>query len=173
MAKPVSKKKITQKKEPKKSLKLVKPKIASVKTKKQAVKTTAKINILKPKKKLKEVQSELDKKKSVNKKDTTVFKKKIEKKKEIERTFLPPPIKTVEEPKEYKMIRAETNKLLKMKTKQNTARHTFNELNLCIPCSFISFFPLIAMHFGFFNISFIHCGNFIILVSNIFFSHAY
>jgi len=113
MAKPVSKKKITQKKEPKKSLKLVKPKIASVKTKKQAVKTTAKINILKPKKKLKEVQSELDKKKSVNKKDTTVFKKKIEKKKEIERTFLPPPIKTVEEPKEYKMIRAEINKILK------------------------------------------------------------
>jgi DNA-directed RNA polymerase subunit A" len=84
-----------------------------VKTKKQAVKTIAKIKILKPKKKLKKVQSKLDEKKSVNKKDKTILEKKTEKKKEIERTFLPPPIKTAEEPKEYKRIRTEINKILK------------------------------------------------------------
>jgi DNA-directed RNA polymerase subunit A" len=113
MAKPVSKKKSTQKKEQKKPVKLAKPTIASVKTKKQAVKTIAKIKILKPKKKLKKVQSKLDEKKSVNKKDKTILEKKTEKKKEIERTFLPPPIKTAEEPKEYKRIRTEINKILK------------------------------------------------------------
>jgi DNA-directed RNA polymerase subunit A" len=112
MAKPVSKKKISQKKGEKKSVKLAKPKITSVKTKKQVVKTVAKTKVLKPKKKLKEVKSALEEKRSVDKK----MKKKTtapEKKKEPERTFLPPPIKTVEEPKEYKMIRAEINKVLK------------------------------------------------------------
>jgi DNA-directed RNA polymerase subunit A" len=113
MAKPVSKKKITQKKEQKKPMKLAKPKIVSVKIKKQVVKTVAKIKVLKSNKKLKEVQSKLDKKKSLKKEDATVIEKKIEKKKEIERTFLPPPIKTVEEPKEYKIIRVEINKFLK------------------------------------------------------------
>jgi DNA-directed RNA polymerase subunit A" len=101
MAKPVSRKKSTQKKEQKKPVKLAKPT-------KTSLKTTAKIKILKPKKKLKEVQSKLDKKKSVNKKDKTVLEKK-----EIERTFLPPPIKTAEEPKEYKRIQTEINKILK------------------------------------------------------------
>ena len=37
----------------------------------------------------------------------------MRRKKEPERTFLPPPIKIAEEPKEYKIIRAEVNKLLK------------------------------------------------------------
>ena len=106
MVKPVSKKKSTQKKEQKKPVKLAKPKKASVKK-------TVKIKILKPKKKLKEGKSKLDEKKSVSKKDKTVLEKKTEKKKEIERTFLPPPIKTAEEPKEYNRIRTEINKILK------------------------------------------------------------
>ena len=106
MVKPVSKKKSIQKKEQKKPVKLAKPKKASVKK-------TVKIKILKPKKKLKEGKSKLDEKKSVSKKDKTVLEKKTEKKKEIERTFLPPPIKTAEEPKEYNRIRTEINKILK------------------------------------------------------------
>ncbi len=104
MAKPVSKKKSKQKK----PVKLAKPTITSAKKKKQAVKTTAKIKVLKPKKKLKEVSSILDEKKSFYKKEKTVLEKK-----EIERTFLPPPIKTAEEPKEHKRIRTEINKILK------------------------------------------------------------
>ena len=116
MAKPVSKKKITQKKEQKKPVKLSKPKITSVKTKKQIVKTSAKIKTLKPKKKLKEVKSAFEEKKPIykkKKKETITSEKKIEKKKEPERTFLPPPTKTIEESKEYKMIRSEINKFLK------------------------------------------------------------
>ena len=55
MAKPVPKKNRTQKKvEKKKPVKLAKPKIIPVKTKKQAVKTVAKSKVLKPKKKLQE-----------------------------------------------------------------------------------------------------------------------
>ncbi len=41
------------------------------------------------------------------------LRRKIEKKKEPERTFVPPPTKKEEEPKEYKTIRTEINKLLK------------------------------------------------------------
>jgi DNA-directed RNA polymerase subunit A" len=44
-----------------------------------------------------------------------VAEKKTEKKKEPERTFVPPPQKLEEEPKEYKILRAEINKLLKNK----------------------------------------------------------
>ena len=117
MAKPVPKKNRTQKKvEKKKPVKLAKPKIIPVKTKKQVVKTVAKSKVLKPTKKLQKVETALEKKKPVKKKTkkgTTASEKKIEKKKEPERTFLPPPIKTVEEPKEYKTIRAEINKLRK------------------------------------------------------------
>jgi DNA-directed RNA polymerase subunit A" len=112
MANPVSKKKISQKKGEKKSVKLAKPKITSMKTKKQVVK----IKIVKPKKKLKEIKSAFEEKNNIDnkkKKKTIPSEKKIEKKKEPERTFLPPPTKTVEEPKEYKMIRAELNKALK------------------------------------------------------------
>lgn len=113
MAKSVTKKKITQKKEQKKPLKLSKQKIASIKTKKKIVKNVAKIKTLEPKKKLKEVKSVNEEKKAIDKKkkkETTTFEKK-----EIERTFLPPPIKTTEEPKEYKIIRSEINRFLKNK----------------------------------------------------------
>ena len=117
MAKPVSKKKITQKKAEKKPVKLAKQKIAPVKVKKQDVKTVARIKALKqPKKKLMKVESTLEKKKPVGKKikkEKTVSEKKIEKKKEPERTFLPPPTKITEEQKEYKIIRTDVNKLLK------------------------------------------------------------
>ena len=117
MAKPIPKKNHTQKKvEKKKSVKLVKQKIIPVTIKKQPVKKIVESKVLQQKKKLKKVEGILEKKKSVEKKtkkEMIASKKKIEKKKEPERTFLPPPIKTVEEPKEYKMIRAEINKLLK------------------------------------------------------------
>ena len=117
MAKPVPKKNRTQKKvQKKKPVKLAKPKIIPVNIKKQPVKKIAENKVLQQKKKLKKVESVLEKKKPAEKKtkkETTTSKKKIEKKKEPERTFLPPPITTVEEPKEYKMIRAEINKLLK------------------------------------------------------------
>ena len=116
MAKPVSKKKITQKKGQKKPVKVSKPKITSAKTKKQIVKTVAKIKTLKPKKKLNEGKKVPEEKKPIDKKkkkETKTFEKKIEKKKEPERTFLSPPIKTIEEPKEYKIIRSEINKFLK------------------------------------------------------------
>lgn len=109
MAKPVSKKKLTQKKKQKKSMKLAKPKIHSTKTKKQVGKSVTKIKILKPKKKLKKVQTALEERPTIEDKDLLV----PQKKKEKERMFLPPPIKTVEEPKEYKTIRADINKLLK------------------------------------------------------------
>jgi DNA-directed RNA polymerase subunit A" len=105
MAKPIPKKNHTQKKvEKKKPVKLAKPKIIPVTIKKQPVKKITETKIPQQKKKLVEKKT---------KKEITTPKEKIEKKKEPERTFLPPPIKTVEEPKEYKMIRAEINKLLK------------------------------------------------------------
>ncbi len=116
MTKPISKKKKTQKKLEKKPMKLAKPKISSVKTKKKDVKTVAKTKVQKSQKKLKKVERTPEKKKPIRKRikeKTTVSVKKIEKKKEPERTFLPPPIKIAEERKEYKMIRAEVNKLLK------------------------------------------------------------
>jgi hypothetical protein len=66
MAKPVPKKNRTQKKvEKKKPVKLAKPKIIPVKTKKQIVKTVAKIKVQKLTKKLKKVESALEKKKPV------------------------------------------------------------------------------------------------------------
>jgi hypothetical protein len=69
MAKPVPKKNRTQKKgEKKKPVKLVKPKIIPVKTKKQDVKTVAKSKALKPTKKLQKVETALQKKKPVKKK---------------------------------------------------------------------------------------------------------
>jgi DNA-directed RNA polymerase subunit A" len=117
MAKPVPKKiRIQKKVKKKKPAKLAKPKIIPVNIKKQPVRKITESTVPQQKKKLKKVESALEKKKPVEKKtkkETTASKKKIEKKKEPERTFLPPPIKTVEEPKEYKMIRAEINKLLK------------------------------------------------------------
>jgi len=117
MAKPVPKKNRTPKKvEKKKPVKLAKPKTTPVTIKKPPVKKIAESKVPQQKKKLKKVETVLQKKKPVEKKtkkETKASEKKIEKKKEPERTFLPPPIKTVEEPKEYKMIRAEINKLLK------------------------------------------------------------
>jgi DNA-directed RNA polymerase subunit A" len=110
MAKPVSKKKMKQKPE-KKPVKLAKPKISSVKTKKKDLKTVAKTKVQKSQKKLKKIESTSEKKKLVQKKikkETTVSKKK-----EPERTFLPLPIKIAEEPREYKIMRSEVNKLLK------------------------------------------------------------
>jgi DNA-directed RNA polymerase subunit A" len=105
MAKPVSKKKNKQKKRQKKSVKLVKPKITSIQKKKKITKKVQNVKTLKPKKKILEVKNAAEVKKPLEEK------KVIEKEKE--RKFLPPPIKTVEEPKEYKTIRAEINKLLK------------------------------------------------------------
>jgi len=117
MAKPVPKKNRTQKKvEKKKPVKLAKPKTTPVTIKKPPVKKIAESKVPQQKKKLQKVETALQKKKPVEKKtkkETKASEKKIEKKKEPERTFLPPPIKTVEEPKEYKVIRAEINKLLK------------------------------------------------------------
>jgi DNA-directed RNA polymerase subunit A" len=118
MGKPVPKKNHTQKKVAKKKpVILTKQKIIPVNIKKQPVeKKIAEGKVLQQKKKIKKVERALEKKKPIEKKtkkETTESKKKIEKKKEPERTFLPPPIKTVEEPKEYKMIRGEINKLLK------------------------------------------------------------
>jgi DNA-directed RNA polymerase subunit A" len=116
MVKLVSKKKMKQKKTGKKPVKLVKPKISSVKTKKKDVKIVAKTKVQKSQKKLKKGERTPEKKKLIQtkiKKETTVSEKKIEKKKEPERTFLPPPIKIAEEPKEYNVIRTEVNKFLK------------------------------------------------------------
>jgi DNA-directed RNA polymerase subunit A" len=114
MAKPAPKKKTTPKKaEKKKPVKTVKPKTLPVKPKKQPVKTTTKV--LPPKKEvtIKKVGKE---KKPIEKKtkaQLAIAEKKIEKKKEPERAFLPPPTKVDEEPKEYKTLRAEVNKLRK------------------------------------------------------------
>jgi DNA-directed RNA polymerase subunit A" len=111
MAKLLPKKKITQKKVEKKP---VKQKIIPSKTKKPALKATGKNKTPQLKKKIKVGKSPLEKKKpSVTKKETIGTEKKNEKKKEPERTFLPPPIKTDVEPKEFKTIRAETHKQLK------------------------------------------------------------
>jgi DNA-directed RNA polymerase subunit A" len=117
MAKPTPKKKpMVKKVEKKKPVKLVKPKTIPVKTKKHPVKAESKSKAIKLKKEVKKVEKVLEKKKPVEKKTKkgmTAAEKKIEKKKEPERAFLPPPIKTDDEPKEYKVIRAEINKLRK------------------------------------------------------------
>jgi DNA-directed RNA polymerase subunit A" len=114
MAKPTPKKKTTPKKvEKKKPVKTAKPKSLPVKPKKQPVKTTTKVLPSKKEGKIKKVIKE---KKPVEKKTKAqleIAERKIEKKKEPERAFLPPPIKVDEEPKEYKTLRAEVNKLRK------------------------------------------------------------
>jgi DNA-directed RNA polymerase subunit A" len=110
MAKKVPKKKDAVKKTGKK--KSISHKTIPPKSKKPAVKTKA-APVLK---KTKEKKSAVQKKKQVEKKkEATVIEKKIEKKKEPERTFVPPPTKKEEEPKEYKPIRAEIQKILKNK----------------------------------------------------------
>jgi DNA-directed RNA polymerase subunit A" len=114
MAKPVPKKKSVSKKAEKKPAKLAKPKSNPVKQKKLTPKITRKI--LKPKKEEKTVKKLILKKKPVEKRqkrEPAALEKKIEKKKEPEREFLPPPAKGEEEPKEYKTIRAEIQKLRK------------------------------------------------------------
>jgi DNA-directed RNA polymerase subunit A" len=114
MAKPVPKKKTIRKKTDKKPSKTATPKSLPVKPKKQTVKTTSKA--LKPKKEGTVVVKPAKEKKPTEKisKKMQASEKKIEKKKEEpERTFLPPPTKVEEEPKEYKTIRAEVNKLRK------------------------------------------------------------
>jgi DNA-directed RNA polymerase subunit A" len=118
MAKTAPKKKIAQKKGEKKPTVPVKPKVAPVKTKKHVGKIVAKSKVAKPVKKILKVEAIPEKKKPVEKKtkkEMAAAEKKIEKKKEPERVFFPPPIKTVDEPKEYKNIRSEINKLLKNK----------------------------------------------------------
>jgi len=111
MAKPAPKKKSPPKKvEKKKPVKTTKPKVLPVKPKKQTVKTTSKA--IKPKKEIKPVVKIGKEKKPVAKKPKAEPKV-VEKKKEPERAFLPPPTKVDEEPKEYKTIRAEINKLRK------------------------------------------------------------
>jgi DNA-directed RNA polymerase subunit A" len=116
MAKPAPKKKPTVKKvEKKKPVKPMKPKIAPVKTKKQPVKPESKTKEIKLKKETKKTEKIVEKKKPVTPKTKKEIaaEKKIEKKKEPERTFVPPPTKKDDEPKEYKTIRAEINKLIK------------------------------------------------------------
>lgn len=106
MAKLFSKKKPA----PKKPLK----KPAASKTKKPSEKPTAKSKTAQPKKQLIKTKTTVEKKKpKETKKKIVEVEKKIEKKKEPERTFLPPPKKLDEEPKEYKPIRADIQKLLK------------------------------------------------------------
>jgi hypothetical protein len=67
MAKPVSKKKMIQKKREKKPVKLAKPKTTLVKTKKKDVKTVVKTKAQKSQKKLKKVERTLQQKKPVKK----------------------------------------------------------------------------------------------------------
>ncbi len=106
MAKLFSKKKPA----PKKPLK----KPAASKTKKPSEKPTVKSKTAQPKKQLIKTKTTVEKKKpKETKKKIVEVEKKIEKKKEPERTFLPPPKKLDEEPKEYKPIRADIQKLLK------------------------------------------------------------
>jgi DNA-directed RNA polymerase subunit A" len=115
MAKPVPKKKTPVKKIKiikKKPVKTVKPKAVPVKKKKPFLKVL-KGKVLKPTEELKKEKKGVkvvEKKKPSEKKSVVEAKKKKE---EPERTFLPPPKKTEEEPKEYKVIRAEVQKLLK------------------------------------------------------------
>jgi DNA-directed RNA polymerase subunit A" len=118
MAKPVPKKKAAPKKTEKKPLKSAKPKSppvkSTVKSKKIAQKPVSKA--LKAKKEVKLGRAQKKGKAPVKPKapvEPEVPSKKVEKKKEPERAFLPPPTKVVEEPKEYKTIRAEIQKLLK------------------------------------------------------------
>jgi DNA-directed RNA polymerase subunit A" len=109
MAKPVQKKKAVAKKIEKK--KLAKPKAIPGKTKKPTLGTQTKSKLPLFKKKPKKAEVTKEKKT----RELPVVEKKIEKKKEPERTFLPPPKKTDVEPKEYKVIRAEIQKILKNK----------------------------------------------------------
>jgi len=109
MVKPASKKKITTPK------KVVKKKPVPQKTiLSKTKKTVSKSKASQLKKQIKVVKSPSVKKTpSYRKKEPVVTQKKIEKKKEPERTFVPPPTKKEEEPKEYKTIRTEIHKLIK------------------------------------------------------------
>ncbi len=107
MAKQVTNKKTAQKKSEKKPAKIAKPKTFPAKPKKQEIKMTRKVIKSKKEERVSKKASE-----KVSKKDA-VANKKIEKKKEPERAFLPPPTKVEVEPKEYKTLRAEVNKLMK------------------------------------------------------------
>ncbi len=116
MAKPAPKKKNPAKKikaVPKKPVKITKPKTVPAKKKEpvKAVKPKAQ-KLKKPAPKETKAVKEIEKKKPTGKK-TKEKAVKVEKKKEPERAFLPPPMKTDEEPKEFKAIRAELSKLLK------------------------------------------------------------
>jgi DNA-directed RNA polymerase subunit A" len=114
MAKPVPKKKVAPKKVEKKPLKVTKSKTTPVKPKKIIQKPVSKsLKAKKEEKITKERKKEKTSGKKKGIKALEALSKKIEKKKEPERTFLPPPTKVIEEPKEYKTIRAEVHKLLK------------------------------------------------------------
>lgn len=110
MVKLFSKKKPTQKKPEKKPMKQKKPKVIPAKSKKPVQKTVVKGKPAQQQKTKPVKGTAVLKQPSKGK---TVGEKKIEKKKEPERTFLPPPKKLEEESKEYKMIRAEIQKLIK------------------------------------------------------------
>ncbi|DAC73226.1 MAG TPA: DNA-directed RNA polymerase subunit A'' [Thermoplasmata archaeon] len=111
MAKPVPKKKIAPKKtEKKKPVAVVKPKIIPAKTKKQTITAAAKTKSPPVAQKTKKPEGVPEKKKQAEAKKEKVV---AEKKKEPERMFVPPPVKIDIEPKEYKPIRAEVNKLQK------------------------------------------------------------
>jgi DNA-directed RNA polymerase subunit A" len=112
MVKPSMKKKSPPKRvEKKKPTKPAKPRPLPVKSKKQASKTLRVPKAKKIEKVLKPAGKEKKIVKKKAKKVPVVVEKKIEKKKEPERAFLPPPTKIEEEPKEYKTIRADVNKL--------------------------------------------------------------
>jgi DNA-directed RNA polymerase subunit A" len=112
MAKPAPKKKAPVKKVKIEKKKPVKPKAAPVIKKKQPVKAVVpKAKAEKPIKIL--VKAKKQAAAAVQKKLTKAQIAEAERKKEPERTFLPPPSKVVEEPKEFKTIRAEIHKTLK------------------------------------------------------------
>jgi DNA-directed RNA polymerase subunit A" len=83
--------------------------------KKPSSKSVTKSKTTAVKKKIKILTKSAAKKKKTAavKTEPVVAEKKTEKKKEPERTFVPPPQKLEEEPKQFKMIRAEIHKLLK------------------------------------------------------------
>jgi len=110
MAKLASKKKTTTQKKVEKK-KPVPQKTIPIKTKK----TVSKSKSPQLKKPIKEVKRTSVKKTPSHVKKESVVEKKIEKKKEPERTFVPPPTKKEEEPKEYKTIRVEIHRLMKNK----------------------------------------------------------
>lgn len=118
MAKPVTKKKTSIKKQPekKKPVKKTRHQMTSSKTKKQVGKTSAVRKTTPLKKKITKTQVIKPKKKLVGKKTKqkpVVVQKKVKAKKEPEREFLPPPKKTDVEPKEFKKIRSDIQKVLK------------------------------------------------------------